>query len=133
MLDNIQELIKAHEGITKEVYLDLENSSIVPKEIVEEMIPYLSEKAYGNPTVTHKPGWMAYEAIMKASEQIAEYIGAASVEEINFTPSETASNNLALVGTALANKKRGDVFRASPLFFLVIIKRKSGCQSIWLT
>jgi len=121
MLDNIQELIKAHEGITKEVYLDLENSSIVPKEIVEEMIPYFSEKAYGNPTVTHKPGWMAYEAIMKASEQIAKYIGAASVEEINFTPSETASNNLALVGTALANKKRGDKIVISEIEPLSII------------
>jgi len=108
MFESVEELIRAHESVEREVYLDLENSSSVPMEIVEAMIPYFSERAYGNPTVTHKPGWMAYETIQKASEQVAKYIGATSVEEINFAPSETESNNLALIGTALANKKKGN-------------------------
>ncbi len=107
MFESVEELIRAHEGIDREVYLDLENSSPVPMEIVEAMIPYFSERAYGNPTLTHKPGWMAYETIQKASQQVARYIGAASSEEINFAPGETESNNLALVGTALANKEKG--------------------------
>jgi len=107
MFESVEELIRAHEGIDREVYLDLENSSPVPMEIVEAMIPYFSERAYGNPTLTHKPGWMAYETIQKASQQVARYIGAASGEEINFAPGETESNNLALVGTALANKVKG--------------------------
>jgi len=108
VFESVEELIRAHEGVEREVYLDLENSSFVPMEIVEAMIPYFSERAYGNPTVTHKPGWMAYETIQKASEQVAKYIAATSVEEINFAPSETESNNLALIGTALANKKKGN-------------------------
>ncbi len=108
IFESVDKLIKAHEGIEREVYLDLENSSPIPAEIVEAMIPYFSEKAYGNPTVTHKPGWMAYETIQKASERVAEYVGASSIEEINFTPSETVANNLALIGTALANKKKGN-------------------------
>ncbi|MFB0567515.1 MAG: aminotransferase class V-fold PLP-dependent enzyme, partial [Candidatus Bathyarchaeia archaeon] len=83
MSGSVEDLIKAHEGIEKEVYLDLENSSSIPMEIVEAMIPYFCDRAYGNPTVTHKPGWMAYETIQKASEQVARYIGAASAEEIN--------------------------------------------------
>ncbi|MFH0897784.1 MAG: cysteine desulfurase family protein [Candidatus Bathyarchaeota archaeon] len=107
MTGNVEELIKAHRGVKREVYLDLENSSQVPREVVKAMIPYFSKKAYGNPTITHKPGWMAYETIMKASEQIARYIDASSAEEINFTPGETESNNLALIGSALANRKRG--------------------------
>ena len=107
MFESVEKLIRAHEGIEREVYLDLENCTPIPVKIVEAMIPYFSEKAYGNPTVTHKPGWMAYETIQKASEQVANYIGATSIEEINFTPSETESNNLALIGTALANKKKG--------------------------
>lgn len=107
MFESVEELIKAHEGFEREVYLDLENCTPIPAKIVEAMIPYFSERAYGNPTVTHKPGWMAYETIQKASEQVAGYVGAASIEEINFTPSETESNNLALIGTALANKKKG--------------------------
>jgi cysteine desulfurase len=108
MFESVEELIKAHRGIEREVYLDVENSSATPAEIVDEMIPYFTEKAYGNPTMTHKPGWMAYETIQKASEQVAGYVGATSVEEINFTPSETEANNLALIGTALANKKKGN-------------------------
>ena len=108
MFESVEELIKAHRGIEREVYLDVENSSATPAEIVDEMVPYFTEKAYGNPTITHKPGWMAYETIQKASEQVAGYVGATSIEEINFTPSETEANNLALIGTALANKKKGN-------------------------
>ncbi len=107
MTESVEDLIKAHQGLEKEVYLDLENSGPVPIEIVEAIIPYFSENAYGNPTVTHKPGWMAFETIQKASQQMAKYIGASSAEEINFTPSETVANNLALIGTALANKRKG--------------------------
>ncbi len=107
MAGNVEELIRAHEGVKREVYLDLENSTPVPREVVEAMAPYFSDTAYGNPTITHKPGWTAYETVMKASEQIANYIGAASAENINFTPGETEANNLALVGAALANRKRG--------------------------
>ena len=108
MFQSVEDLIKAHEGVEREVYLDLENSTPVPTEIVEAMIPYYSKKAYGNPTITHKPGWMAYETIAKASEQIAKYINAASIEEINFVPGETESNNLALIGTAIANRSGGN-------------------------
>jgi len=135
MSGSVEDLIKAHEGIEKEVYLDLENSSPIPREIVEAMIPYFCDKAYGNPTVTHKPGWMAYETIQKASEQVARYIGAASAEEINFTPSETESNNLALIGAALANKKKGKkiiISEIEPLsiFFSSNILEKYGFKVV---
>ncbi|NIU84325.1 MAG: aminotransferase class V-fold PLP-dependent enzyme [Candidatus Thorarchaeota archaeon] len=121
MFESVAELIEAHKGIEREVYLDLENSSPLPREIVKAMVPYFSEKAYGNPTVTHKPGWMAYEAIQKASQQIAGYVGAGSVEEINFTPGETETNNLALIGSALANKKKGHKIVTSEIEPLSII------------
>ena len=107
MVGNVGEIINAHKGVKREVYLDIENSSPLPKEVIETITPYFSNKAYGNPTITHKPGWMAYETIMAASERIARYIGAASAEEINFTPGETEANNLALIGSVLANGKMG--------------------------
>ncbi len=107
LFESVEDLIRAHEGIEREVYLDLENSTPVPKEVVEAMAPYFSDKAYGNPTITHKHGWMAYETLEKASQQIAEYINATAIEEINFVPGETESNNLAILGTALANKNKG--------------------------
>lgn len=121
MFESVEKLIEAHEGIEREVYLDLENSSALPGEIVEAMLPYFSDKAYGNPTVTHKPGWMAYETIQKASEQIAGCLGAGLIEEINFTPCETEVNNLALIGTVLANKKKGNRIVTSEIEPLSII------------
>ena len=107
MVENIKELLKLHEGITHEVYLDNENSSIVPKEIVDAMLPYYNKKAYGNPTLTHKPGWEAFEAIMNSFQKISKYMGTKILEEITFTPSETEANNLAIMGSAFSQKSKG--------------------------
>jgi len=107
MVENVKELLKAHEGIKYEVYLDIENSSIVPKEIVEAMLPYFSQRAYGNPTLTHKPGWEAFEAIMESAQKIARFLGGKNLEEVNFTPGETEANNLALLGTTLQKRDKG--------------------------
>ena len=106
MVENVKDLLKLHEGITREVYLDNENSSIVPKEVVDAMLPYFNKKAYGNPTLTHKPGWEAFEVIMNSFQEISNYMGAKILEEITFTPSETEANNLAIMGSALPKKQR---------------------------
>ena len=107
MVENVKELLKLHEGIKHEVYLDNENSSIVPQEVVDEMLPYFNKKAYGNPTLTHKPGWEAFEVIMNCFQKISKFMGAKILEEITFTPGETEANNLAIMGTAFAQKSKG--------------------------
>ena len=107
MVENVKELLKLHEGITHEVYLDNENSSIVPQEVVDEMLPYFNKKAYGNPTLTHKPGWEAFEVIMNCFQKISKTMGAKILEDITFTPSETEANNLAIMGTCFAQKSKG--------------------------
>lgn len=107
MVENVKDLIKAHEGIKHEVYLDNENSTIVPEDVVEAMVPYYNKRAYGNPTLTHKPGWEAFETIMGESQKISKFLGAKILEEITFTPGETEANNLALMGGAFANKHKG--------------------------
>jgi len=107
MVENVRQLLKAHEGITHEVYLDNENSTIVPQEVVDAMLPYYTKRAYGNPTLTHKPGWEAFEVIMESQKKIASYFGAKILEELTFTPSETEANNLGIMGAALANKAKG--------------------------
>jgi cysteine desulfurase len=71
------------------------------------MLPYYSQKAYGNPTLTHKPGWEAFETIMESAQKISKFLGARILEEITFTPGATEANNLALMGAALANKHKG--------------------------
>lgn len=107
MIENVKELLKAHEGLKREVYLDIENSSMVPNQIVDAMLPYFNQQAYGNPTLTHKPGWEAFETIMKSTQKIANFLGCKTLEEINFTPGETEANNLALIGTAFSRKSKG--------------------------
>jgi cysteine desulfurase len=107
MVENVKELLKLHEGITREVYLDNENSSIVPQEILETMLPYWNKKAYGNPTLTHKPGWEAFETIMGCFGKISRYLGAKNLEELTFTPGETEANNLAIQGAAFLQKAKG--------------------------
>ena len=107
MVENVKDLLKLHEGITQEVYLDNENSSFVPQEIVDAMLPYYNKKAYGNPTLTHKPGWEAFETIMGCFQKISRHIGAKNLEEITFTPSETEANNLAIMASCFAQKEKG--------------------------
>jgi cysteine desulfurase len=106
MVENVRELLKAHKGLRREVYFDIENSSPVPKEVVDSMVPYYEKLAYGNPTLTHKPGWEAFETIMESSQKMASLLGCKNVEEVNFTPGETEANNLAIMGTALPLKEK---------------------------
>ena len=107
MVENVKELLKLHEGITRQVYLDNENSSIVPQEVVDAMLPYFNKTAYGNPTLTHKPGWEAFEVIMNCFQKISKNMGAKILEEITFTPGETEANNLAIMGTCFSQKENG--------------------------
>jgi cysteine desulfurase len=107
MVENVKEILKLHEGITHEVYLDNENSSIVPQEVVDAMLPYFNKKAYGNPTLTHKPGWEAFEVLMGCFQKVSKTMGAKNLEDITFTPGETEANNLAIMGTCFANKGKG--------------------------
>ena len=107
MVENVKELIKAHEGIKHEVYLDNENSTIVPNEILETMLPYYNKRAYGNPTLTHKPGWEAFETLMKSAQKISDFIGTKILEEITFTPGATEANNLAIIGSTFSKRNNG--------------------------
>jgi len=107
MVENVKALLKAHENLAREVYLDNENSTVVPKEVTDAMLPYYSKKAYGNPTLTHKPGWEAFEVIMESAQKISKSLSAKILEEITFTPGATEANNLALMGAAFANKHKG--------------------------
>jgi cysteine desulfurase len=107
MIENVKELLKAHKGLKHEVYLDNENSSKVPNVVIEAMLPYYSRRAFGNPTLTHKPGWEAFETIMTSAQKLASFLGCKALEEINFTPGETEANNLAIMGTAVPMSDRG--------------------------
>ena len=106
MVENVRELLKAHKGLKREVYFDIENANFVPDEVVEAMLPYFSKVGYGNPTLTHKPGWEAFETIMECSQTVASYLGCGNAEEVNFTPGETEANNLAILGISRSLREK---------------------------
>ena len=92
----------------KPIYMDHHATTPLLPEVLEAMMPYLTEE-FGNPSsTTHVYGTAARTAVEKAREQVAALVGAASPEEIIFTSGATESDNLALKGVAhqLAGKGR---------------------------
>lgn len=102
----IEDLLRVHGKPAKEVYLDNENSGWVPREVVEAMIPYFNVVGYGHPSITNKPGWEAFEVLDETSELVAKTLNG-DKEDVNFVHSGTEANNLAIIGSARANRSRG--------------------------
>ena len=64
-------------------------------------------KYYANPSSIHSAGQSSKFVIEKSRDIIAETLGCTS-KEIIFTSGGTESNNHALIGTALANRDKGN-------------------------
>ena len=90
----------------KSVYLDYQASKPVAPEVFEAMKPYFTEK-FANASSLHTDGDIATDALDDSRKVIAQFVNAKEPREIIFTNSATASNNLALIGYALRNKKKG--------------------------
>ncbi|MEM1935971.1 MAG: cysteine desulfurase family protein [Sulfolobales archaeon] len=118
---SVEELLRAHGRPPREVYFDNENSGYVPREVVEEMIPYFNSIGYGHPSITHKPGWEAYEVLYKTKELLTKVLNAEGLGEFAFVHSGTEANNLAVLGYALANRGRGGKIVVSAIEHLSVI------------
>lgn len=90
----------------KRIYLDHAATTPTDPEVVEAMLPYLSE-VFGNPSSIHSFGQEAKAAVEEARDKIAALIGARG-EEIVFTGSGTEADNFALQGTAYASEGKGN-------------------------
>lgn len=78
-------------------YLDNNATTRIAPEVMEAMIPFLSER-YGNPSSMHAFGGMIARDIAKARETVAAFINA-EPDEILFTSCATESDNTAIRGT----------------------------------
>ena len=87
------------------IYLDHAATSPLRPEVLEAMLPYLSEH-HGNPSSIHASGRRARQGLDEAREEIAARIGA-KPREIVFTAGGTESDNLAVKGVAWAASARG--------------------------
>ena len=77
------------------VYMDNNATTRVAPEVLEAMLPYLSEY-YGNPSSMHTFGGQVGMAIQKARKQVADLLGA-DPGEITFTSCGTESDSTAVL------------------------------------
>ena len=123
-----------------EVYFDNAATTRCSRRAAELMQRILLED-YGNPSSLHRKGMEAEAYIKTAAGQLA-HILKVDKKELIFTSGGTESNNLALIGTALANRRAGThiittaIEHASvynPLIFLeergVYVSSGSACSS----
>ena len=88
-----------------EAYLDNSATTrVLP--CVKDLMVEVMEVEYGNPSSLHKKGVEAEAQVRLARERIAKTLKAAE-KNIYFTSGGTESNNMALIGAAMANRRAG--------------------------
>ena len=88
-----------------EAYLDNSATTKIDEDVLALMERVYKED-FGNPSSRHKKGMEAERYLKTAKEQIAATLKC-KPEELFFTSGGTESNNMALIGAALANKRSG--------------------------
>jgi cysteine desulfurase len=87
----------------KQIYLDYNASTPIDKQVLEEMMPYLTDR-FGNPSSSHAFGVANRAAIEQARERLALLLQC-EASEIIFTSGATESNNMVIKGIAKAAGK----------------------------
>lgn len=91
-------------GSQRELYLDAAASDAVSADVINAMIPFLTD-GYGNPSSVHASGKTAARALDAARASFAADLGARS-NDVIFTSGGTEADNLAIKGIALAQIRR---------------------------
>ena len=88
------------------VYLDYQATTPLDRRVLDEMLPWFTEK-FGNPhSASHAYGREAEAAVERARAEVAALIGA-EPREIVFTSGATEANNLAIKGAARFHRAQG--------------------------
>lgn len=91
--------------MSKIIYLDNSATTKIHPEVVESMMPYLTQ-LYGNASSIYQIGRESRKAVDSARDLVAKALGATS-SEIFFTSGGTEADNWAIKGVAFANEKKG--------------------------
>ena len=79
----------------KVVYMDNNATTMIAPEVVDAMMPYLTN-LYGNPSSMHTFGGQVGQVVSEAREKVADILGA-EPEEITFTSCGTESDSTAIL------------------------------------
>lgn len=90
----------------KNVYMDYSATTYVKPEVLEEMLPYFTEK-FGNPSSFYGISRETKRAIDKAREQVAKALNCLP-DEVYFTGGGSEADNWAIKGIASAHKNKGN-------------------------
>jgi len=88
----------------KTIYFDNNATTSVAPDVLEEMLPYLSEY-YGNPSSMHTFGGQLHRKVEEARHKVAQLIGA-EPEEIIFTSCGTESDNTAIMSAVESHPQK---------------------------
>lgn len=89
----------------KFVYLDHAAATAMDADVLKAMKPYFFD-CFANPSSLYSLGVTAKDAVEKSRALVAHILGA-QPDTILFTSGGTESNNLAIVGSAMAHQKSG--------------------------
>ena len=90
----------------KSIYFDHAATTAVKKEVLQEMLPYFTEK-YGNASTVYRIGQVSKAALDDARARVAKVFNC-KPNEICFTGCGSESDNWAIKGAARANKAKGN-------------------------
>ncbi len=105
--------------MSKRVYMDNGAGRPVDPRVLDAMKPYFTEH-YGNPASVHSEGFKALDALKEARSGVAQLINA-DPSEIVFTSGATEANNLAILGAAQHNRKKGSKIVRSAVEHISVI------------
>jgi len=90
------------------IYLDSQSTTPVDPRVLDEMMPYFTERFGNAASIDHSYGSQASEAVDKARKQVARCLNA-HPEDIIFTSGATESNNIAILGISLRDSTKNHI------------------------
>ena len=90
----------------KDIYFDNSATTRISEQALNKYIE-TSKLQYANPASLHKAGFLAEKEVENARKSLMKAFGSKNEKEIIFTSGGTESDNIAILGTALARTREG--------------------------